>query len=319
MYRSLLVPLDGSAFGEQALPMALAVARRHGAVLQVVHVHEPIPWAYAEPGGSYDEALDRAVRELGRAYLDAVVSRLAAVAGVPLSSALLGGLAADAIAQQVVATGADLLVMTTHGRGPLTRFWFGSVADALVRQASVPILFVRPQEAALDLAREPALLRVLIPLDGSELAEEVLEPALALGTAAQAAYTVLRVVEQMTPASYDPAGGRASGLRESLRKQLQELDRRSRAEAQGYLEHLAERLRARSLTVQTRVVSHEQPAAAILNDASAHGADLIALATHGRGGLKRLLIGSVADKVLRGGTTPVLVCRPLDRSAQAGK
>jgi nucleotide-binding universal stress UspA family protein len=70
--------------------------------------------------------------------------------------------------------------------------------------------------------------------------------------------------------------------------------------------------------VQTRVVSHEQPAAAILNDASAHGADLVALATHGRGGLKRLLLGSVADKVLRGGTTPVLVCRPVDKSAPAG-
>jgi nucleotide-binding universal stress UspA family protein len=229
VYRSLLVPLDGSDFGEQALPMALALARRHKAALQVVHVHEPIPGVYAEPTVFYDEALDRELREHGRAYLDAVVGRLAAVADVPLSSALLGGPATDAIARQAAATGADLLVMTTNGRGPLARFWFGSVADALVRQASVPILFVRPQEAAPDLAREPVLRRVPIPLDGSELAEEVLEPALALGTAGQGEYTLLRVVKQMTPASYDPAGGRVSGLRESLLNQLQELDRRGRA------------------------------------------------------------------------------------------
>jgi nucleotide-binding universal stress UspA family protein len=71
--------------------------------------------------------------------------------------------------------------------------------------------------------------------------------------------------------------------------------------------------------MQTRVVSHDQPAAAILDDASAHGADLIALATQGRGGLKRLLLGSVADKVVRGAATPVLVYRPVDKSAPVDK
>jgi nucleotide-binding universal stress UspA family protein len=158
---------------------------------------------------------------------------------------------------------------------------------------------------------------VLIPLDGSELAEQVLEPALAIIDAARAEYTLLRVVKPMTPASYDPASGRMSGLREPLLKELQELDRRNWTEAQAYLERLAESLRTRSLTVQTRVVSHEQPAAAILDDASARGTDLIALATRGRGGLKRLLMGSVADKVVRGATTPILVCRPVDKSAPA--
>ena len=81
--------------------------------------------------------------------------------------------------------------------------------------------------------------------------------------------------------------------------------------AEDYLDQLAERFRTRSLNVQTRVVSHLRPATAILDDASAHGVDLIALATHGRGGLKRLLVGSVADKVLRSAITPVLVYRPV--------
>jgi nucleotide-binding universal stress UspA family protein len=318
MYRSLLVPLDGSIFGEHALPLALSLARRLGATLQVVHVHVPVWGVYGELGGPYDETTDRALRERDRAYVDAVVQRLAAVAAVPLSSALLDGPVADTIDRHAAATGADLLVMTTHGRGPLARFWLGSVADALVRQGSIPVLLVPPQEEAPDLAQDSVPRHVLIPLDGSELAEQVLEPALALA-AAQAEYTLLRVVKQMTPASYDPASGRVSGLRESLLKQLQELDRRNWTEAQDYLERLAERLRARSLTVQTRVVSHEQPALAILDDASTHGADLIALATRGRGGLKRLLLGSVADKVVRGATKPILVCRPVDKSAPAEK
>ena len=95
---------------------------------------------------------------------------LAAVADILPSSALLDGPVADAISRHAAATGADLLVMTTHGRGPLVRFWLGSVADALVRQASIPILLVQPKEAAPDLTQEPVVRRVLIPLDGSDLA-----------------------------------------------------------------------------------------------------------------------------------------------------
>ena len=84
-----------------------------------------------------------------------------------------------------------------------------------------------------------------------------------------------------------------------------------------YLDQLAARLRAGSLSVQTRVVSHIRPATAILDDASSNGADLIALATHGRGGLKRWLVGSVADKVVRGRYTPVLVYRPVGEFVSA--
>jgi nucleotide-binding universal stress UspA family protein len=319
MYRSLLVPLDGSDFGEHALPLALGLARRLWTALQVVRVHVPVWGVYGEFGGLYDETVDRALRERDREYLDAVVKRLATVADIPLSSALLDGPVADMIDRHAAATGADLLVMTTHGRGPLARFWLGSVADALVRQGSIPVLVVRPQEAAPDLAQEPVLRRVLIPLDGSALAEQVLEPALALGAAMQAEYTLLRVVQPMIPGGHIPASAKVSGLREPLLKQLQALHRQELTEAQEYLERIAERLRARALTVQTRVVSQERPATAILEDASAHGADLIALATHGRGGLKRLLLGSVADKVLRGGSTPVLVYRPVDKAAPADK
>ena len=83
--------------------------------------------------------------------------------------------------------------MTTHGRGPLTRFWLGSVADELVRRASVPLLLVRPHEGVPDLAQEPILQHLLIPLDGSELAEQVLEPAVALGTLMAADYSLLRI------------------------------------------------------------------------------------------------------------------------------
>jgi nucleotide-binding universal stress UspA family protein len=207
--------------------------------------------------------------------------------------------------------------MTTQGRGPVARFWLGSVADALVRQSTIPILFVRPAESEADLAQEPAFRRVLIPLDGSQLAEQILEPATALAAATKAEVTLLRVVQQLSPASYDPESSRISGIRPALLKQLQDVDRQERTRAEEYLDQLAERLRSRSLIVHTRVVSHLRPATAILDDASTNGVDLIALATHGRGGLKRLLVGSVADKVLRGATTAVLMYRPVGEFVSA--
>jgi nucleotide-binding universal stress UspA family protein len=223
----------------------------------------------------------------------------------------LDGLVAGAINDHVIESDVDLVVMTTQGRGPVARFWLGSVADRLVRQSTIPILFVRPHEEDSDLTEETKFERMLIPLDGSPLAEQVLKPASTLAAATNAQVTLLRVVQQLTPESYVAHSRRFSGIRPALLKQLQDVDRQERLRAEDYLNQLAARLGTRSLTVETRVVSHVRPATAILDDASAHSVDLIALATQGRGGLKRLLVGSVADKVLRGATTPVLVYRPV--------
>jgi nucleotide-binding universal stress UspA family protein len=308
-YRSILVPLDGSDAAEHALPTALSFARRRGAALHVVRVYVPIAGVYGEHAVPYDETLDRELMKRAREYLDAIVARLAVAAGVRATSAMVEASVADAISRHATTVGADLIVMTTQGRGPLARFWFGSVSDELVRQAGVPILFVRPQEAAAELAREPLLRRVLIPLDGSALAESILQPVLALTDRAETEYTLLQVVAPVGELDYGPARGKITGFPEAI-KQLHEIEKAESDRARAYLARLAAPLRARSLVVHTRVISAERPATAILNDISVHATDLITLATHGRGELKRLILGSVADKVLRGATSPVLVYRP---------
>jgi nucleotide-binding universal stress UspA family protein len=313
-YRSIFVPLDGSEFAEHALPPALSLARRHGASLHIARVYVPVAGVYGEHAVRYDEALDRELMKRAGDYVDDIATRLSAVAPVQVNSALIEGEVADAIARRATEVKADLIVMTTQGRGPLAKFWFGSVSDKLVRQAGVPILFVRPQTATPDLAQMPLLQRVMIPLDGSALAESILGPVLALGDRAQVEYTLLRVVIPVAEFSYGPAGGKITGFQEALKK-CKDLDERELLRARDYLECLAERMRANSFAVNTRVVSSERPATAILDDASAHGTDLIALATHGHGGVKRLILGSVADKVLRRADTAVLVYRPVDGSA----
>lgn len=316
MFRSLLVPLDGSTAAEHALPIAVSLARRFEAALRIVHVHRPV-WGFYGEGGLYDAIVDRELREGVQAYLDGVIRRLSEVTNVPLSSAVLDGPVACAINRHAVESGVHLIVMTTQGRGPVARFWLGSVADALVRQATIPMLCVRPEDLESDLSQEPALGPVLVPLDGSRLAEQILEPAAAFAAATRGELTLLRVVEQYMPEGYAPDRRRVSGMRQGLMAQLVEMDRQEWKRAEDYLNQLAERLRTQSLIVHTRVVSHVQPATAILDDASAHGVGLIALATQGRGGLKRLLVGSVADKVLRGATTPVLIFRPVGEFVSA--
>jgi nucleotide-binding universal stress UspA family protein len=308
MYRSILVPLDGSPFGEQALPLALALAGRSAANLQVVHVHVPLAEEFAETWPGFESTVNPALRRRSQGYLDTVVRRLQPGAGgdVAVSSALLEGTVLEALQEHVVATGADLVVMTTHGRGPLARAWLGSVADALIRRLSVPLLLVRPREAAGP-AAEPALRHVLIPLDGSPLAEDILEPAVALGGWEGVEYTLVRVIPPMIPwacTGYPVAAGY-----EDVLAQLEQLHAQERAEAAAYLEHVAAGLRESGVRVRTRIASHDQPAVAILDEAKAHPDGLVALATHGRGGLPRLFLGSIADKVLRGSALPVLIHR----------
>jgi nucleotide-binding universal stress UspA family protein len=299
MYRNLLVPLDGSAFAEHALPIAASIARRAGATLQVVRAHVPIASLYSGSELVADMTLDATIRENETTYLDGVVKRLVEIVPGRVSRTLVDGLVADALNEQALAAAADLVVMATHGRGPLSRFWLGSVADTLVRHLPMPILLVRPQEETPNLANEVTVRRILIPLDGSDLAEQILGPATELGSLTQAEYTLLQVIEPFVPPPHQLPG--------PLFDQLAR-------EAQMYVDGVAERLRGRSLRVETRVVVNRFAAAAILEDARDHATDLIALETHGRGGVARLLLGSVADKVLRGALTPVLVHRPLAKT-----
>jgi nucleotide-binding universal stress UspA family protein len=307
VYRSILVPLDGSSFGEQALPLALSIARRAGATLHLVTVHVPIPPLAEECLSGFDPRIDIAAKRHSQTYLDHVVKRLAGVTEVPLIPTVIEGPVADALCERAAAAGIDLIVMTTHGRGGLARAWLGSVADDLIRRVTVPILLVRPQDTAPAGAQEPTLPNVLIPLDGSNLAEQVLEPAVALGTLMEAEFTLMRVIRPLVIGAHPIQPGPAPGLQYPVVKELQVLHEQERREADNYLEAVARRLRDRSLRVQTRVMVDDQPALAILAEAKVFPNGLIALETHGRSSVARLFLGSVADKLVRGATLPVLV------------
>lgn len=315
MYRSILVPLDGSVFAEGALPIALSIAELCGASVDIMSAHAvfeagspTICW-----GPYYDPAQDAALKAQAQAYLDAIVKRLRKCSSVSVTSALLESAVVDGILARARAVAADLVVMTTHGRGAVSRFWLGSTADSLVRQASIPILLLRSHDRLEEPKAAFGLQRILIPLDGSELAERVLEPAIALGKPRAANYTLIRAVEPgFLPYGYPYLGDVSQPERNwvvNARNMEKDCQEKRKAQAVSYLDCVAKRLRAKSLCVNTQVVECDASAALLQ---SANSFNLIAIATHGHGGFKRLLLGSVADKVIRGTVTPVLVYRPVD-------
>jgi nucleotide-binding universal stress UspA family protein len=297
--QQILTPLDGSPFSEDALPLACEIARRSAARLRLVHVHalSPSP-IYMEGQPVIDENLASLSREHGRIYLEKTRERLITTHGTGIDIAiefvdrsiqsLMNEPLGSFLANYAASSQTDLIVMTTHSRGGMGRRWLGSVADTLVRLSQIPILLLRPHDSTPDFVAPQLFTKILIPLDGSQLAEQILKPALALGDLAQAEYFLLRV--EQSPAQ--------------------------NAEAKAYLDGLAQQLAGEGRGFQTGVTVAAQPASAILEIAQQEGSDLIALATHGRSGFRRLLIGSVADKVLRGASTPILIYRPQTGQAE---
>ena len=308
MARSILVPLDGSTFGEHALPLAMSMAKRLDASLNLMHVHSLLDATYAELQ-VFDNTLDQELRDREREYLHKVQKQVQDRLSVPVTIRNVDGDVATLIREQADSLGASWVVMTTHARGPFGRFWLGSVTDELVRSLPISLVLVHPAQHAPDLTKDVPIQHMLIPLDGTPLAEDILDSALTLGKAMKADYTLLRVVTPVYPMTLpaEPAifGSVATDIMERVEKMHADL----RREAMGYLETMAARLRGDGLNVQCRVSIEEQPGVAILQNAKPP-IDMIAIETHGRGGLSRMLLGSVADKVIRGSTLPILVHKP---------
>lgn len=310
MIRSILVPLDGSTFGEHALPLAASLARRLNASLNLIHVHSLLDATYAELQ-VFDNTLDQELRGKERDYLHAVQKQLQDRLSVPVTIRNVDGDIPTVIREQADSLRATFIVMTTHARGPFGRFWLGSNTDELIRHTPIPILLVHPQEGAPDLSRDVRIEHILIPLDGSQLAEKILESALTLGQSMEADYTLLRVVTPVYPVSLPAEPGVFGSVATDIMDRVEKLHADLKRDALEYLEKIADRLRANGAKVACRVAVEEQPGLSILDNAKPP-IDMIAIKTHGRGGLARLMLGSVADKVIRGSKLPILVQKPVE-------
>ena len=211
---------------------------------------------------------------------------------------LHGGPVAEVLEAYAQRNDVDLIVISTHGRGGIARFSLGSVTDSLIRHTSIPVLVVKPSTSYLNPHVIEGFKRIIVPLDGSKLAEQILPRVLTLAKLEEAEITLLNV---LLPHSYSQ--------KESPDSNLPWWDE-DISLAQAYLLRIAGKLRRSGVAVTTDIVIGDNIASAIGDFAGREKADLIAIATHGRGGLARMLRGSVADAVMHSSRLSMLVFKP---------
>jgi nucleotide-binding universal stress UspA family protein len=290
----ILIPLDGSALAEQALALAETLGRACRASLTLVSVLQARggsrlwPLAQARRWSAEAERLRR------RYYLDRLAAEAHAHGNSLEVDALIGtGREADAINSLVCQVGADLVVMSTIGHSGLKRVLLGNVASEMVQLASKPILLVRPSSNGNGPARQ--FKKLLVALDGSPFAERTLPYATALASPFGSQILLLSVPEVPEAWLYGAMGEVVEGLRADAEARLcQYLQRITRSLGQAGFEAQA-------------LVTGSGPARTIVALSESEAADMILLATHGRGGVDRLLVGSVADQVSQHARCPVLL------------
>lgn len=306
--RRLLVPLDGSRFSEQAIPFAQLLGGT-GCELTLIHVvpdAEPIYGLLGDVIASEAEVRDITtesarndlVEAVERMGLDATSTRLEVAVGDP--------------AEQIIASAdrfdSDAIVIASHGRGALGRWTFGSVADRLARGADVPVLLMRPTEPGTD---EPfKLQRVIVPLDGSDIAEEALTEAAHLAIDRDVPLVLMRAINVATAIPTLPGIDVAYPAESYV-----DAERRLVTEASDYLNGVQERVNGLGVA-KVEILIQTGPAISAIVTAL-HQGDLVVMTSHGRSGIRRWLIGSVAEKLVRTAPTPVLLVPSAGREKMA--
>ncbi|ACZ39710.1 universal stress protein [Sphaerobacter thermophilus] len=292
MIGTVIVPLDGSELAEEALPFAAAIAERSGAPLHLMRVIAP-----DEPASAEEEARTY-LRGKARSYGDRV------------QISIRIGDAAEQIVDGAEEMIDPVIVMTTRGRSGIGRWIYGSVAERVVRGAGVPVLLIRSGMAQPE---GGTFRRIMVPLDGSAYAEAALSYAVQIARAFDAELSLVRVAEttqiyaMLTPPAQTPPAV------ESLNEVVAQLI----ADANAYLAKVGERLQGEGLRVRTQTlegIAAEQ----LLAYEQEEDIDLVVMATHGRSGFSRLVFGSVAERVLKLGKTPVMMVKPKGAIAESG-
>jgi nucleotide-binding universal stress UspA family protein len=303
MFKKILVPLDQSTLAEQALGTAQAIAQASRGEIGLVLAHRMPPYR-GDLAPSWSDVRDpeEAV------YIRRIADEVARGSRVVVSGTVATGTPVETICRRAHEIDADLIVMTSHGRTGFSRAWLGSVADGVVRAASTPVLLLRAVDDSKALGHGramPLFHRILVPLDGSTTSSSILSAAAAMAQCSHASLVLLRVVAPVPIYVFDPQVPAYPTAIEDpdATKQLADEAEDALAAVAANLEH------EYSIKAETVVETSGDTARTILEVAKLREADLIAMTTHGRGA-SRLMLGSVADKVLRGAHLPMLLYHP---------
>ena len=287
MYRKILVPLDGSKLAEQILPLAQSLAQATQASVELLRVND------SEKMAAYAPLLQ------GGEYLDAVAKKYFSPATRVDKTVELGN-PAEVIVDRASSDPACLIAMATHGMSGIRRWLLGSVASKVAQGAANPLLLIRPAERT-ELIALSELKTIFVPLDGSGLAERALPHAMELAKRMNCEVHLMRVYTLRANA-YVLADGVIGQGPAQYREAMQQ-------EAATYLDGKVEELRADGLERVIATAIEGDPASEIIDIDVKTPNSLIVMSTHGRSGVGRWVLGSVAERVIQHSGAPVLLIR----------
>ena len=307
MISAVLIPLDGSSIAEQAIPYAQALVpdADAGVLLRVIPELDPL---LTELMWTLEAASEPAETAAARAELDRVKARLAGTR-IRWTTDVVQGDPAEEILNAITRHRISVVAMTTHGRGALGRVTFGSVADRVSRASPIPVLLVRahPDESALS---SVIIRRLVVPLDGSTRAEAalpvVVDRAKQLGIPVHLVRAI-NLADALTP-SVDRGGMLVSPSPEVCEQMTEAVEH----DAREYLTSVAERLADEGISITWDVVEGS-PFFTIAH--ATETGDLLVATSHGRSGVLRWLMGSVAEKLVREAPVPILLVPSPGRGA----
>jgi nucleotide-binding universal stress UspA family protein len=290
-YERILVPLDGSALAEQALVPALVIAEAMAAEIQCLQV---ITGLTLNVDPKLNQKIIEARENAANLYLDSLRNRFSKTKAI-IETAMVVGPAARTIVNFAKDRQIDLIVLSSHGYTGLKQWVYGNVAIKILRRSPCDTLLVRPFTSVEPFSKK----RILVPLDGSQLAERALKPAAALATALDMDILLLRVLPPIY-SELEPM---------SAQYMFNNIEAKERDEARAYLQDIKTKLAPlhRPITIE---IMAGTPAATILEVATKQQVDMIIMCSHGRTGPGLWLMGSVAEKVLRRASCATLVVRP---------
>ncbi len=293
MYRQILVPLDGSKTAENVLPYARFLTAKLKIPARLISVVEMPVSANSEKALYLDSWIERAVAT-SQEYLSRVAKTFA---GVNVTITVEKGNPEEVILAQAEADVGILIAMATHGRSGMSRWLLGSIAEKIVREAKNPVFLVRAKDDA-NTGAQATLSSIIVPLDGSKMAESVLPTVIQLATAMTLKVVLLQAFSlKQIIYSY-----------EDYLPDSAELQRVSKSGATRYLESKEKELKSAGLEVLS-VVAEGEAAETIIELAKGSPQSLIVMCTHGRSGVRRWMLGSVTEKVIRHAEDPVLAIR----------
>ncbi|MCA8914590.1 MAG: universal stress protein [Planctomycetes bacterium] len=290
-FKRIVVPTDFSDTAETAIKLSAELADYYSANLDVVNVVDATVYAYA---GYPFASLSKELMTGAEAALNKVTVRLK---NGKLNRYLLSGAPAREIADHARRHKSELIVIGTHGHGAVARFFLGSIADRVVHEASCDVIVTKQPKGKIKHPKKKSkpFSRILFPTDFSDTSKRALDKAIAFTEDMDGELFVLHTIDD-TLISTHVEEERHIILKELRKHALEEMRKQLPAELMNNFETIG-------------AVQRGDPAKKIAAYAETHHCDLIVMGTHGRTGVERALIGSVADKVVRRAKCPVYLVR----------